>query len=140
MRRGAGAAVVLLVLAGCAGGAAGGSSHVCEAPSLSLGRTTVSPGGTVSVEGRAMQDGCADSVSVDEQGNQVANETEVPLEGIELQLTSGDGPAVPLALVNADEDGAFTVNVTIPADTPLGDSRISADVTWAEPVEITVVP
>lgn len=87
-----------------------------------------------------MQDGCADSVSVDEQGNHVASETEVPHEGIELRLISGDSPPMALAEVDADKDHTFTVDVTIPTDARLGAAIIATDVTTAEPVEITVVP
>ncbi|WP_413452868.1 hypothetical protein AA0Y32_08525 [Georgenia phoenicis] len=143
MRRGAAAAVMVIALSGCGGSAGetpGVSSGACEGPALKAVQTTVSQGGTVTVEGTAMQDGCADSVSVDEEGNHVSHETAVPLEGIELQLTAGDAPPVALTRVDAGEDGTFTVDVTIPADAELGAAEIAAAGTHAAPAQITVVP
>lgn len=57
-----------------------------------------------------------------------------------LELVPDDGQPVQLTQVDADDDGAFTVNLTVPDDAPEGRASITTNVVSSEPVEVTIVP
>ncbi|WP_454084142.1 hypothetical protein [Georgenia sp. Marseille-Q6866] len=92
------------------------------------------------MSGTAFMDGCADSCSVDEDTGHQSCEAASPYRGITVELLPDDGEPVELTRVDADEDGAFTVEVTVPADAPEGRASITTDVVSGEPVEVTIRP
>jgi hypothetical protein len=118
----------------------GSSAGACAAPHLAVSPTAVAPGDRVTVTGTAMKDGCADTIEMDEDGNVVDQETETPFTGVDVTYRSGDTEPVVLATVDADEQGAFEVVVTIPADAPLGHAEIHAGPEWVEPAVLEVTP
>ncbi|PYG01789.1 hypothetical protein SAMN05216184_101253 [Georgenia satyanarayanai] len=135
-----------LVLVAVAAGACGGedtvvsSAPACEAPGLRVDPGSVARGEELRLSGKAFLDGCADSCVVDEDTGHQSCGAASPHRGITVELVPDDGRPVLLARVDADDDGAFVVEVTVPADAPEGRASITTDVVSTEPVEVTVHP
>jgi hypothetical protein len=125
-------------VAGCAAQeSAEESERACVAPSVTVEPATVAPGDEVTVRGEAMMDGCADAISMDEDGNVISKEAVTPFTGLDVVYLAADTEEV-LATVDADEHGAFEITVRIPQDSPPGSAEVSVDVTWAESAEVEV--
>ena len=136
---GAAALAVTGFMAGCAAQeSAGEAEGGCAAPSVTVEPATVSPGDEVTVRGEAMMDGCADSISMDEDGNVISKETVTPFTGLDVVYLAADMEQV-LATVDADEQGLFQITVRIPHDSPLGGAEVSVDAMWTEPAEVEIV-
>ena len=140
-RRLAGSLALLAVsLAACAEETVVSSPPACEAPSLRAVPVSVARGEELTLSGSAFTHGCADSCSVDEDTGQQSCETAAPHRGITVELVPDDGQPLQLAHVDADDDGAFTVDLAVPTDAPEGRASITTDVVSSEPVEVTIVP
>jgi hypothetical protein len=126
-------------MAACAAeDSAGESSAACAAPSVTVEPATVAPGDEVTVRGEAMMEGCADAISMDEDGNVISKETVTPFTGLDVVYLAADMERV-LATVDADEKGAFEITVRIPQDSPLGGAEVSVDVMSAEGAQVEIV-
>ncbi len=132
--------LVAIPVAACAEETVGSSAPACEAAILRVEPASVARGEELTLSGTAFMDGCADSCSVDEDTGHQSCEAASPYRGITVELLPDDGEPVELTRVDADEDGAFTVEVTVPADAPEGRASITTDVVSGEPVEVTIRP
>lgn len=141
----AGLAVLTMAVLGaltsaCSAGGPGdvSSDGACAGPTLVVEPATAAPGDTVTVTGEGMIDGCDDHQGVDDDGTVRSFETQEPMRRVEIDLVLGD-EQVTLASVDADEQGRFVVEVTMPAELTGADSaEIAAPDTHAEPVEVAV--
>lgn len=133
-------AVTVLTVAACGPDDQVGGSAACEGSHLWVEPATAARAEELTVSGTAFSDGCADNCHVDDDTGEQTCETAAPHRGITVKLVPDDGPPVTLASVDADEDGAFTLTVTVPPDAPEGRGSIVADVGTAEPAEVTIVP
>ncbi|MCK6210044.1 hypothetical protein KZX45_05745 [Georgenia sp. EYE_87] len=139
MAVGAAALVVTASVAACAAeDSAGQSSAACAAPTVAVEPATAAPGDEVTVRGEAMVDGCADVISLDEDGNVSSEETVTPFAGLEVVYRVAGTERV-LTTVDADERGAFEITVRIPHDSPFGTAEVGVDVRWAERAEVEIV-
>lgn len=135
-------AVLGALTSACSAGGPGGvtSDGACAGPTLVVEPATAAPGDTVTVTGEGMIDGCDDHQGVDDDGTVRSFETQAPMRRVEIELVLGD-EQVTLASVDADEQGRFVVEVTMPAELAGADSaEIAAPGTHAEPVEVAVAP
>ncbi len=139
-RRAGWVALAVLTVAACGADEEAGGSAACEAARLRVEPATVARAEELTVSGTAFTDGCADTCHVDDDTGEQVCETAVPHRAITVELVPDDGPSVTLVDVDADEEGAFTVGVTVPADAPEGRGLVVADVGGAEPVEVTIAP
>jgi hypothetical protein len=134
------ALLLLAAVAACSPEEPTSAAAACAAPHLTVTPTTVAAGGQVTVTGTAMQDGCADAIGMDEDGNVTHQETETPFTAVDVTYRSGDTEPVVLTTVDADEQSMFEVVVTIPADAPHGPAEIHAGPEWVEPAALEVTP
>ena len=135
------AAVVALSTVACGSDAGGMSTGAgCEPASLSVEPAVAASGDSVTVTGRAMMDGCADSHGVDEDGNTVDLETQKPYEDVDIVFTVDGADPVTLATVDASDAGSFTVEVTVPDVDGGGTGLIEVKGTSARGAELTVAP
>lgn len=133
-------ALAAISVAACVEDTVVSGAPACEAPSLRVDPASVARGEELTLRGSAFMDGCADSCGVDEGTGHQSCETASPHRGITVELLPDDGQPVELTQVDADEDGAFTIEVTVPADAPEGRASITTDVVSSGPVEVAILP
>jgi hypothetical protein len=99
----------------------------CAAPTVTVEPATASPGDEIEITGEAFQHGCEDHPGA---------EAATPMTDLTVRWLS-DGVTAELAVVDADEEGRWSVTTTVPADA-VGDARI--DVPPSTGATVTLTP
>ena len=102
---------VLWTLSGAA------AADICAGPSVTLDPPAGAPGDEIDVHGEDFFDNVDCDTKPDPPGE--------GLSGIDVELIQGD-EITRLATVDADDDGRFTVTVTLPATASAGPARVRA--------------
>ena len=121
------AALAIGGLSACAPQAADevSSAGSCAGPQVNLTSDSVLPGDELEIAGQAFVDGCGDSQTV-EGGTPTPVEPSVPMQGLEV-VWMQSGLTTRLATVDADDDGRWSVTVTVPSEAHGGPAGIRVE-------------
>lgn len=114
------------------------ASAQCALPFITLNVSSVAPGGTVTLSGQHFTDGCHDLVIP--FPFHVARTR--PVKKVRLFLVQGSH-SEQIGTVDADKKFKISAKLTIPANSPLGDATIVAEVPGygkIQPVAFRVTP
>lgn len=122
---------------GCAVGeeTSTGSAAACAAREVFVDPASVSPGETVTVEGVGFIDGCEDNPE-EVDGVESSHTSTSPDADIPVMWMQGDSE-VELARIDADSDGQWTAEVSVPFDATSGSAEIGTGSAQSAAVTVT---
>jgi hypothetical protein len=119
--------VAVAATAGCSTESGTSGEAACAAPTVEVEPRSVAPGDEIEITGRDFMDGCEDHPGAEDS---------TPMSGLTVRWLQG-GVTADLGVVDANQEGTWTVIAPVPEDAVAGEARIDVAPSTGTSVVVT---